>query len=399
MTRGHRAELLLWMATVVLIALNLRPFLTAIGPLAPSIQASTGMSLTTLSWLTLLPMAMMGIGTWFAPLAARCMGMRLALAGALIVITLGNLARFAGNAAFVLIGSAVLCGCGVALVQGLLPGLIKQRTPWLVAPMMGVYSASLMGGGALGAQLSPLAIQRGASWQAALALWSVPALFATLLALAVVRSPAIIGSSVLKSDTRWLLRRQRTWLLIACFGLMNGGYAAMVAWLAPFYQSLGWSAPRSGFLVAVLSVAQAAAALTLPVLARKQPDRRPWLMLTLIGQVAGFALLAWWPLGMPLVTVIILGAGLGGFFALIMVAALDHLRDPMQAGALNAFMQGGGFILAALAPWVVARLHEATGGYVVGWQAQLVAVLITAVLAIQLAPRHYDAVMKPPASS
>ena len=56
---------------------------------------------------------------------------------------------------------------------------------------------------------------------------------------------------------------------MACFGLVNGGYAAVVAWLAPYYQTHGWSAASSGMLVAILSVAQAAAALTLPMLAAR----------------------------------------------------------------------------------------------------------------------------------
>lgn len=34
-----------WLATVVLVTLNLRPFLTAVGPLTPAIQAHTGLSL------------------------------------------------------------------------------------------------------------------------------------------------------------------------------------------------------------------------------------------------------------------------------------------------------------------------------------------------------------------
>lgn len=46
----------------------------------------------------------------------------------------------------------------------------------------------------------------------------------------------------------------------------------------------------------------------------------------------------------------VLGAGLGGCFALSMIVALDHLPDPAEAGALSALMQSGGFLLAALPP-------------------------------------------------
>ena len=90
---------------------------------------------------------------------------------------------------------------------------------------------------------------------------------------------------------------------------------------------------------------------------------------------------------------IVLGAGLGGCFALIMIVALDHLPDPAQAGALSALMQGGGFILAAIPAWLVAALHDATGGYAAGWLWHLACVTIVAGLVAQFAPAGYARVM------
>ncbi|WHZ11376.1 MAG: putative MFS-type transporter [Burkholderiaceae bacterium] len=389
-----------WLATVVLVTLNLRPFLTAIGPLAPAIEAHTGMSLQALAWLTMLPMALMGAGTWLAPAVLRRLGERPAMTLALALIALGCALRLVALLPALLIGTAALCGAGVALVQGMLPGLIKLHTPRRVAPMMGLYSASLMVGGAFGAQLSPLAMRWGLGWQAALALWAAPALLALGLAwhtLGAMARHAAPGSAS-GADTGWLLRRGRSWLLVVTFGLMNGGYAIVVAWLAPHYQELGWSAPSSGLLVAVLSLAQAAAALTLPALAARRLDRRPWMWFALGCQALGFAMLAWRPLAAPMATAIVLGIGLGGCFALIMVVALDHLHQPQQAGALNALMQGGGFIIAALAPWVMAGLHQITGGFNAGWLTQFGAVLVVAALVTRLAPAHYDRVMRAPAA-
>src|SRR5256885_8525032 len=80
---AHAIPTALWLATVVLVTLNLRPFLTAIGPLGPQIQSATGMDLSTLSWLTLLPMALMGVGAWLAPAALRRLGPRRAVIGSL----------------------------------------------------------------------------------------------------------------------------------------------------------------------------------------------------------------------------------------------------------------------------------------------------------------------------
>jgi len=182
MLHSPRTSILLWLVTVVVVTLNLRPFLTAIGPLSPAIQAQTGMGLEALAWLTLLPMALIGAGTWLTPAVQQRLGVRPAMMLALAFIALGCVLRLAGSVSAVLIATAALCGVGVALVQGMLPGLIKFHTPRHVAPMMGGYSAALMSGGALGAQFSPLAMQWGLSWQGALALWVWPVLLALWLA-------------------------------------------------------------------------------------------------------------------------------------------------------------------------------------------------------------------------
>lgn len=397
----------LWLATVVLVTLNLRPFLASIGPLAPAIQASTAMSFEALAWLTFLPMALIGSGTWLAPLAMRWCGARLALLAALLLLALGCALRLWPAW---LLATAGVCGVGVALVQGMLPGLIKLHSPRHVAPMMGVYSASLMGGGALGAQLSPLALQWGLEWRWVLALWALPVLAAMALAhWQLGRMPAPAAAQQ-PTGMAWLLRRPRTWLLMLAFGLMNSGYASMVAWLAPYYQELGWSAARSGSLVAVLSLAQAAAALSLPLLAARSPghDRRPWLWVTLGLQALGFALLAWQPLAAPLFIVVVLGVGLGGCFTFFMLVPLDHLPDPVQAGVLNALMQGGGFLLSALGPWALARLHDYGGwgsaalngavgsGFASGWWLHAVVVMAVALLALRFAPARYAHVMHAP---
>lgn len=401
-----RVSPLLWLAAVVLITLNLRPFLTAPGPLAPTIQQATGMDLRSFSWLTLLPMAIMGVGGWLAPTALQRWGARASICGALLLIALGSALRLtpAGAATgSLLIATAGLCGAGVALAQSIMPGLIKRHSPHNVAPMMGLYSAALMGGGALSAQLSPLFTQWGLSWQVSLALWALPTLLALPLAwhaLTLMRAPVVPVASrsfaAAPSDTGWLLRRRRTWLLLISFGLMNGGYASTVAWLAPFYQTHGWSATQSGSLLAILSIAQAVSALGLPALARRSTDRRPWVMLALLLQVIGFAGLALWPDAMPTSNAIVLGLGLGGCFSLYMLVALDHLPTPTQAGALNSLMQGGGFILAAAAPLVMAQLHQVTGNWSASWLYQAGIAALVCVLVTRFNPKGYAQAMRQP---
>lgn len=79
---------------------------------------------------------------------------------------------------------------------------------------------------------------------------------------------------------------------------------------------------------------------------------------------------------------------------------LSLLREAVrlaQAGALSALMQGGGFLLAAVAPWAIAVLHGASGSFASGWLAHLVCVALVALLTVRFAPQRYAAVMRAPA--
>ncbi|CPJ76514.1 membrane transport protein [Bordetella pertussis] len=94
-----------------------------------------------------------------------------------------------------------------------------------------------------------------------------------------------------------------------------------------------------------MTIAQAAAALTLPALAARRPDR--------------------------------------------FIAALDHFSQAEPAGVLAALMQGGGFLIAGLAPFAVAALRAATGG----WTMHLACVAIACLLIQRLDPASYAQVM------
>jgi MFS transporter, CP family, cyanate transporter len=378
----------LLLAAIASVAVNLRPFITGIGPLATDIGAQTGLDLQGMSLLTLVPMLLMGVFAFGGPFLQARIGARRAILAALILLALGSLLRLFTTTGWQIVGTAALMGLGVAVVQAVLPAIIKRQFHHHAGVVMGLYSAMLMVGGALGAQLAPLAAAAaGGNWHVGLAWMALPAVCA--LALAGYSLPRDTAAQPGRLATLDYLRRPRVWLLMACFGLMNGGFSTVVAWLAPFYREHGWSAAASGSLFAIMSACQAASALLLPVLARKHQDRRPWMWLTLAFQAAGYAALAFWPDVAPVAWVLLLGAGLGGCFSLALIVALDHLPDPAQAGALSALMQGGGFLIASLPPWIVAALHGVTGGYAAGWQLHLGCVALVAVLYWRMAPASY----------
>ncbi|USA48325.1 cyanate transporter [Acinetobacter sp. C26M] len=377
--------------TVALVGLNLRPFMTSVGPVASQIRTSTGLSLQGIALLTLVPMLLMGLVAFVGPVLQKLLGERRAIVGALILIGLGCGLRFVAVNGWVLILTAAIIGFGVAVVQAVFPSLIKREFRDHLSPMMGLYSAMLMGGGALGAVLAPMVTSISGDWKVGLSIFVLPAFLALLFASCFLTksvSPHKKMPSVIL-----LLKQPRTWLLICCFGLINGGYSSIVAWLAPAFQVHGWTATASGNLMAALTLSQASAALVLPYLSRKNKDRRIWMGLTLILQLIGFSGLAFFADALPYLWAITVGAGLGGCFALLMIVVLDHLPDPAHAGQLSALMQGGGFLLAAIAPWWVAVLHDITGTYNAGWIWHLTMVVIVAGLMIRLNPQHYHKVL------
>ncbi|WP_429174113.1 MFS transporter [Aeromonas salmonicida] len=391
-TLHHSKQDLALLVLVILIGLNLRPFLTAIGPLAQAIDNRLDLGMDTLAWLTLLPLWLIGVGVLITPCLRRLTGPSQLLGAALLLLGMGNAMRFDARSGALLIASAALCGLGSALVQGVLPGLIKQSFAHKVPLVMGIFSACMMGGGALGASLTPQ-LAASLDWSRALALWSLPVLLAMVWLGWKVRLPSATVVAIPHGEQR-LITLPRSWLLIGCFGIINSGYGIVVAWLAPAYMAQGWSAQQGGELVAWLALAQTASGLGLPLLAARKLDRRPWMGLAIIMQVAGFGGLWLAPQAAPILWCMLCGAGLGGSFSLIMVIALDHLPDPRRAGTFSALMQGFGFMLAATGPWVAARLHHLSGDFAAAWQWQLGGLALMSLLVLRLDPRGYAKVMR-----
>ncbi|MGF6571178.1 CP family cyanate transporter-like MFS transporter [Paraburkholderia sp. GAS333] len=388
-----------WLGAIVVIGINLRPLLTSISPLMTTIRDATGLSFYGASLLTSLPVVAMGIGAFGAGALNRSIGETRGVALGLLAIALACAARWAAASGAALLATAILAGTGVAAIQALLPAVMKQRFPARVPLAMGVFSASIMGGGGLGASLSPWVSRTMQSWHAGLAVWAVPACVALLgwwvLNLqrkscttdrpGTARQPAHSAQSATVS----LWTNRRAWTLGLYFGIVNGGYTSLVAWLPAFYQQHGASVAQSGSLLAGMTVFQAAAALLLPLAAASFRDRRPWLMLGLAAQLIGLLGLIVAPDAAPLIWVGVAGAGLGGTFSLTLVTAMDHAHDHRVAGKLVAFTQGVGFIVAAVAPMVAGIVRGWSGAFGAAWI--MLAGCVVAMMAVTLlfSPRSY----------
>ena len=156
-----------------------------------------------------------------------------------------------------------------------------------------------------------------------------------------------------------------------------------------FYRQLGWSPQDAGGLIGVMPLFQGMGAFALPLLARRSPDRRPWLMAMLVMQLLGMVGLLLSPLTGTSLWVALIGCGLGSMFHLCLTISLDHMSDARAAGYLAAFVQGIGFIITGVIPYAVGWLREVTGGFQMPWLLLIVIVIASMVTTLRFAPAGY----------
>lgn len=215
-------------AVVIALGLNLRPILTTIGPLLAEIRAGTGLGLQGASLLTVIPVLCMGGVALFLPWLARWLPEHRGVVCSLLAIAGACVWRLWAGHGPSLIASAALAGTGVAIVQALVPGIVKRWFPQRVPMALGLYSSSLMAGGGLAATLSPR-LAHMADWHVGLGVWAVPALAA--LVLWTTARPRETAATAQSGPVLNFFGNRRAWLLAIYFGAANGGYTSMIAWL------------------------------------------------------------------------------------------------------------------------------------------------------------------------
>ncbi|KKB71321.1 major Facilitator Superfamily protein [Burkholderia pseudomallei MSHR1079] len=369
------------LAAVVLVGLNLRPALASIGPLLDTIQRASGLSDSAASLLTTLPILLMGALGLVAPWLARRVGVRAGVGLGVALIGLACAARVAAGAPAALLASALCAGLGIAAAQALLPAFIKTQFAARASSVMGFYSTSIMGGAVFASVATPFAAH-AIGWTCALAGWALPAAAAALLWPLATRATAA-------AHARPAARRAhgaRAWLLAAFFGLGTGAYTLVLAWLPPYYVSLGWSPEAAGGLLGGVTLAEVVAGLTVSALVERLPDRRPALFTALVSLFAGLIALIAAPLGLALPASLLLGLGIGALFPLSLIVTLDHASSAAEAGALTGFVQGVGYLIAGLFPFVAGVIRQSVADLSPAWGFMAAVCIAMAAMAARFAP-------------
>jgi CP family cyanate transporter-like MFS transporter len=360
---GRERRTHLWsLALIVLVALNLRPAIAAVGPLLADIRADLDLSSATAGALTTLPVLCFGAFGLLAPALRRRFREELLLVASMILLVTGLLVRTGPLPATLFCGT-VMVGIAISVGNITVPAIIKRDHPAHVTLVTAVYSTALTVSAAIASGVAvPIKDATGGDWRTPLALVAVPALLAGLAWVPRARRgtgrPAAVASPSLK-----LWRDRLAWQVTAFMGLQSLLAYVTFGWLPTICQDRGLSAADAGLVLAVSSFVQAIGGLAVPAVDRRLRDQRPLVAAVGALTVAGFAGIVWAPVSLVWVAAFVLGLGQGAGFALALAFIGLRAGDAQVTARLSGMAQGIGYLIAATGPFAFGILHDLTGGW------------------------------------
>lgn len=364
---------------IIFISFNLRPAITAVGPLFGLIREDLELANWGAGLLTSLPLLAFAIMSPIAPALGKKLSMERAMILGLLILGIGMLIRSVAYLIFLLVGT-VLIGLGIAICNVLLPGFIKEKYPYHIALMTGLYSTVMSIFAALASGLSvPLATGLNWGWQFALLFWMIPVILALIIWFMLDRKRQkdqqqfqMVFMSPHQKGRIW--RSTLAWQVALFMGLQSTLFYVTVSWLPDILvDNAGLSLITAGWLLSFMQLIGLPASFIVPILAGKLSSQQ-WLVFGLgLGLVLGFAgLLVAKTYVLVLISTIVIGFTLSGNFALALTFLGLRAKTAHDAADLSGMAQSVGYLLAALGPVMMGLVFDMTKA----WDVPVVLLII-----------------------
>ena len=360
---------------IVLATLNTRAGYTSLAPVFDQVAASIRITPNTRSVLGMFPALAFALSSWFAPQMIRKMGLEKILLLAMSIIFGGLLVRsFSSNILqFGILYAISLAAMGTA--NGLLPAVIKQYFPKHIGPVTSLFTTMISISASLPALVAvPLTLVYG--WRISLGLWAILALLAIFPWLFLSKSEnklpqAAHGPAI--PVWRWPM----AWAITLIFSIGAFNIFAMISWLPKLLVSeIGVSPATAGTMLSLFLFSGFLTSMLSPLVLVR--TRYPYLVVAFFSTcfVVGYIGLMYFP---ALVWLWVTLIGLGLTFIPISLTLINmRSRTSHGAAALSGFVQGLGYLLGALGPFIIGWLHSASGG----WTLAIWFLVVLALLAV-----------------
>ena len=364
------------LVAVVLVSVNLRPGASSPGPVLEEVRDGLGMSAGVAGAMTGLPGLCFGLVGALAVGFARRVGMTAALALGLAAAAAGLLLRVTTGEEALFLVLTVVALAGMAVGNVVVPAWIKVHGHTVV--LMTVYGTGLVLGGTLGSLVTAPVTEATGSWRTGLGVWGVALVLALPLwaglALHERRSPSEHTVSGDAPPSGRIVHSPTAIALTVLFGVQAMHAYVQFGWLPQIYRDAGLSASSAGALQALLSSVGIVGALAMPTVIARSRGLHAWMVAFGATLALGYAGLLVAPATLPWLWALLLGlSGLAFPTAIALITA--RTRHPSVTAQLSGFVQPVGYALAAIGPFVVGLLHDATGG----WSLVIVLLALTSV--------------------
>ncbi|MBZ6473063.1 CynX/NimT family MFS transporter [Streptomyces griseocarneus] len=368
--RVARAHPALVMLGIVLASLNMRAALAGVSPLMGEIGDHFHLAAATSSLVTTIPLIFMGLGSIVAPRLARRWGTEAVLCGALVLLAGGILLRVAPPVVALFVGCA-LVGTAIALLNVLMPGLVKRDFPDRAASMTALYSTTLILG-ATGAAASSVPLEEAlGGWRGSLASWALLAAVAALVwlpqALLARRgtAPGAPAAPAHRSPAApvALTRSPLAWQVTLMMGTQSLIAYVCIAWMPTVFTDHGMSRSQAGIVYAFYTLVQMAGSFFVPLIAGRTRDQRPLAVAVVVLMAAGVTGLLTAPVAGAWVWATLMGVAQGGLLGLALTLMVLRTRDAHTASRLSGMAQTWGYLLASVGPFAIGAVHQATGDW------------------------------------
>lgn len=379
---------------LLLIASNLRAAITSVGPVLGDIRADLGFSAVTASVLIAIPLVAFGVFSPVAPVIASRLGIERTLGAALVVLAVGIVLRSWPGQVTIWAGT-VLLGLAIALINVLLPALVKRDYPSRVGSVTGTYSAVQSGVAAIAAGVAvPIAGAADHGWRLSIGIWAGLALVALAMFLPQLRvgpdrQTAPRTSTVDEAAHQTSAARgyrspwgsALAWQVTLFMGLQSTIYYTVVTWWPAVEQAGGLSPAMAGWHQFAYQMFGLVGTVLCAATISRMRDQRVLAVAVSVLMFAGILGQLLVP-GIGLLWVSLIGLGSGGSIVLALALLGLRTRHHGQSAALSGMAQSLGYLLAACGPIVFSVLHDATSAWVVPLMLLLGVVIVQVVFGL-----------------
>lgn len=363
------------LVAIFLVGANLRASITGVGPLLEQIERDLDLAPALLGALGSIPVATWAVVSPLAHTLSQRWGASRVVSVALIMLGIGTAVRsLPGPMASLWIGT-VCIGAALAIMNVLLPAVIKACFPRRVPTLTALLASTLSAFGALGSGLVvPLSISAAGGdprgdWRIALLATGALIPIALVVWWLTTRHRLGTDAAAREAGRSGIWRDGLAWRVALYMGVQSASFYMLVTWLAPYAVAQGRTQVAAGIDVMAFQLIGIGGSFLAPLLLHSRlrrwaPAVSPW-----IGIVGVLGLLL--APGVLLLWALVAGVSAGSSLSMSLTLMSERAADSRAASALSGMSQSVGYAIAALGPIAFGALLGATGG----WTAPLLLVL------------------------